>query len=154
MQMARTDASIAARLDRLPSSRTVWTIVLLISLGCVFEFYDLFFTAYVAPGMVDGGLFTAQSLGIFASLKIIRVAGFGTFVFSTFAGLWFGVVTMVALLLAIPVDRRRIASAAKRCSPGRSSGTAPAPRSWRFSARGNGSTSGASLPDWASAYSS
>jgi putative MFS transporter len=94
MQMARTDASIAARLDRLPSSRTVWTIVLLISLGCVFEFYDLFFTAYVAPGMVDGGLFTAQSLGIFASLKIIRVAGFGTFVFSTFAGLWFGVVML------------------------------------------------------------
>jgi putative MFS transporter len=92
--MARTDGSIAARLDRLPSSRAVWTIVLLISLGCVFEFYDLFFTAYVAPGMVDSGLFTPQSLGIFASLKIIRVAGFGTFVFSTFAGLWFGVVML------------------------------------------------------------
>jgi putative MFS transporter len=87
-------ADIAARLDRLPSSRTVWTIVLLISLGGVFEFYDLFFTAYVAPGMSDTGLFTAQSLGFFASLKLIRVAGFGTFVFSTFAGLWFGVVAL------------------------------------------------------------
>jgi len=92
--MKPTPAQIAARLDRLPSSRAVWTIVVLISLGCVFEFYDLFFTAYVAPGMIDSGLFTPQSLGIFASLKIIRIAGFGTFVFSTFAGLWFGVVAL------------------------------------------------------------
>jgi MFS transporter, putative metabolite:H+ symporter len=85
-------ADIAARLDRLPPSRTVWSIVVLISLGGVFEFYDLFFTAYVAPGMVKSGLFTAESLGVFASLDAVRVAGFGTFVFSTFAGLWFGVV--------------------------------------------------------------
>jgi MFS transporter, putative metabolite:H+ symporter len=89
-----TSGDIAARLDRLPSSRTVWRIVLLISLGSVFEFYDLFFTAYVAPGMVQTGLFTPQSLGIFASLKAIQVAGFGTFVFSTFIGLWVGVVLL------------------------------------------------------------
>jgi MFS transporter, putative metabolite:H+ symporter len=93
-RIEHTAAEIAARLDRLPSSRTVWTIVLLISLGCVFEFYDLFFTAYVGPGMIDSGLFTRESLGVFASLKIIRVAGFGTFVFSTFIGLWFGVVVL------------------------------------------------------------
>ena len=94
MSIAGTSDDIAARLDRLPSSRAVWRIVLLISLGCVFEFYDLFFTAYVVPGMVDSGLFTPQSLGIFASLGAIRVAGAGTFVFSTFAGLWFGVVVL------------------------------------------------------------
>jgi len=91
---ATSATDIAARLDRLPPSRTVWTIVLLISLGCVFEFYDLFFTAYVAPAMTESGLFTQESLGIFASLQAIRVAGFGTFVFSTFAGLWFGVVAL------------------------------------------------------------
>ena len=87
-----TPNDIAARLDRLPSSRTIWTIITLLSLGSVFEFYDLFFAAYVAPGMVQTGLFAPGSLGIFAALKEIRVAGFGTFVFSTFAGLWFGVV--------------------------------------------------------------
>lgn len=87
-------AQIAARLDRLPPSRTVWTIVILISLGGVFEFYDLFFTGYVAPGMIKSGLFSPQSLGFFASLDSIKVAGFGTFVFSTFAGLWFGVVLL------------------------------------------------------------
>ena len=44
-------AELAARLDRLPASRALWTIVLLISLGGVFEFYDLFFTAYVSRGI-------------------------------------------------------------------------------------------------------
>ena len=87
-------ARVAARLDRLPPSRRIWTIVLLISLGGVFEFYDLFFTGYVAPGMIKSGLFTPESLGFFAQLDSIKIAGFGTFVFSTFAGLWLGVVAL------------------------------------------------------------
>jgi putative MFS transporter len=91
---------IAARLDRLPPSWFVWRMIVLISLGGVFEFYDLFFTAYVAPGMVKSGLFTPASLGAFASLNVIAVAGFGTFVFATFAGLWAG-----ALLLGQVADR-------------------------------------------------
>jgi MFS transporter, putative metabolite:H+ symporter len=85
-------AKIAARLDRLPTSRTLWKIIVLISLGGVFEYYDLFFTGYVAPGMVKSGLFTPESLGFFASLAGIKAAGFGSFVFCTFAGLWTGVV--------------------------------------------------------------
>lgn len=83
-------AEIAARLDRLPPSRTVWIMVILISLGGVFEFYDLFFTGYVAPGMIQSGLFKPESLGVLASLESLKVAGFGTFVFATFAGLWVG----------------------------------------------------------------
>ncbi|MEM5318248.1 MFS transporter [Paraburkholderia sp. JHI869] len=65
-------------------------MVILLSLGGVFEFYDLFFTGYVAPGMVHSGLFTPESLGFFSALGPLKVAGFGTFVFSTFAGLWVG----------------------------------------------------------------
>ena len=99
-------AEIAARLDRLPSSRTVWTMVLLLSLGGVFEFYDLFFTAYVAPGMVGAGLFKPESLGFFSALGPIKVAGFGTFVFATFAGLWVG--TLFAGQLADIMGRRVI----------------------------------------------
>jgi putative MFS transporter len=85
-------AQIAARLDRIPSSRSLWRIVVLMSLGGAFEFYDMFFTAYVKPGMLKSGLFTPESLGVYASLQALKVAGFGTFVFSTFAGLWVGVV--------------------------------------------------------------
>ena len=88
------EATIAARLDRLPSTRAIWSIVLLVSAGGAFEFYDLFFTGYVAPGMIRSGLFQPASLGFFAALGPIGVAGFGTFVFSTFAGLWCGVVAL------------------------------------------------------------
>ena len=85
-----TAAELAARLDRLPSSRHVWMLVMLISLGACFEFYDLFLTAYVVPGMAKAGLFTPDSLGIFGILAPLKVAGPGTFVFALFAGLWVG----------------------------------------------------------------
>jgi putative MFS transporter len=97
-------AEIAARLDRLPPSRTIWIMVILISFGGVFEFYDLFFTGYVAPGMVESGLFTPDSLGVFASLRTLAVAGVGTFVFATFAGLWVG--TLIFGSVADKLGRR------------------------------------------------
>ena len=75
---------VAARLDRLPLTRNLWRLVILISLGGAFEFYDLFMTAYVAPGLVAGGLFTAHPAGFFAP------DGIGFFVFCTFAGMWLG----------------------------------------------------------------
>ena len=91
-------ARIAARLDRLPPSRAVWTLVLVISLGGVFEFYDLFLTGYLAPSMMRAGLFTRQSLGVFAGLNSLAVTGIGTFVFCTFAGLWVGVILLSPLV--------------------------------------------------------
>src|SRR5580692_9639481 len=75
---------VAARLDRLPLTRGLWRLVILISLGGAFEFYDLFMTAYVAPGLVASGLFTAHPAGFFAP------QGIGFFVFCTFAGMWLG----------------------------------------------------------------
>jgi putative MFS transporter len=95
-----TAAAIAARLDRLPSSWHVWKMVLLLSLGGCFEFYDLFFTGYVAPGMVKSGMFRPESLGVFNVLGPLGVEGVGTFVFATFAGLWVG-----ALLFGSVPDR-------------------------------------------------
>ena len=85
-------ADLAARLDRLPSSRHVWNLVTLISLGGCFELYDLFLTAYIVPGMAKEGLFTRQSLGAFGFLEPLHVAGPGTFVFALFAGLFVGTI--------------------------------------------------------------
>jgi putative MFS transporter len=83
--MAPTFASlIAARLDRLPFSRTIWRLVLLISLGGVFELYDLFLSAYIAPGLIKSGLFTSTTAGLFG------IGGIGFFVFCNFAGMFVG----------------------------------------------------------------
>ena len=75
---------IAARLDRLPFSRTIWRLVLLLSLGGLFEFYDLFLSAYIAPGLIKSGLFTSTTAGLFG------IGGIGFFVFCNFAGMFVG----------------------------------------------------------------
>ena len=92
--MATTAAQLAARLDRLPMARHLWYLVTLISLGGCFELYDLFLTAYIAPGLNRAGFFTPQSLGVFNVLGPIGVAGIGTFVFAFFAGLFVGAICL------------------------------------------------------------
>ena len=83
--MAPASASmIAARLDRLPFSRTLRRLVLLISLGGGFEFYDMFLSAYIAPGLVASGLFASSTAWLFG------INGVGFFIFCTFAGMFVG----------------------------------------------------------------
>src|SRR5215469_12283101 len=81
-----TDAgvTVAARLDRLPPSRHTRRLITLLSLGGWFEFYDLFFTAYVAIGLFKAGIFTPTTQGLF-DLK-----GFASFVAALFLGLFIG----------------------------------------------------------------
>jgi len=76
--------SIAARLDRLVFSASLKKLVMLISLGGAFEFYDLFMTGYIAPGLVAAHLFSANSASFFAT------DGVGYLIFCTFAGMWAG----------------------------------------------------------------
>ncbi|BEU28439.1 MFS transporter [Paraburkholderia sp. 22B1P] len=87
-----TTGLIGARLDRLPATRTIWTLVVLISLGGFFEFYELFATAYIAPGIVRSGLLHATSSGFlnFDSIASFIAASFlglliGTLMFGTVA---------------------------------------------------------------------
>ncbi len=87
-----TAPELAARLDRLPMSRHIWVLVTLISLGGWFELYDLFLTAYIAPGLVRAGYFKPELLGVFNVLGPYGVAGVGTFVFALFAGLFVGAI--------------------------------------------------------------
>ena len=96
-EAAQRSAALAARLDRLPASRTIWSLVLALSLGGTFEYYDLFFTGYVVPGLVKDGLFTPESLGPLAALSGAGATGAGTFVFMTFAGLFVGALAFGSL---------------------------------------------------------
>ena len=103
--MARTDsthdaARIAARLDRLPPTRTVWTLVALLSLGGFFEMYDLFFAGYIAPGLVRSGILTPTTRGLFGT------TGVASFVAAMFSGLFVG--TAIFAFVADRYGRRII----------------------------------------------
>ncbi len=84
MKTAEAAGSISARLDRLPATRTIWRLVALLSLGGFFEFYDLFFTGYIAPGLVRSGILTASTRGLFGT------TGVASFVAAMFSGLFLG----------------------------------------------------------------
>jgi len=75
-------------------TRTIWIRVMLISLGGFFEFYDLLFTGYIAPGLVRSGILTPTTPGLFGT------EGIAGFVAAFFMGLFVG-----ALIFGIAADR-------------------------------------------------
>jgi putative MFS transporter len=93
-------ATIAARLDRLPISPTIFKMVTLISLGGFFEFYDIFLTAYIAPGLYKSGIFSPVSSNVFGLDNI------ATFIAVFFAGLF--VSTLFLSRIADRFGRRTI----------------------------------------------
>jgi MFS transporter, putative metabolite:H+ symporter len=78
----------------------VWPRVALISLGGFFEFYDLFFTGYIAPGLVRSGIITPTTPGLFGS------TGIAGFVAAMFSGLFVG--TALVSFIADRFGRRTI----------------------------------------------
>jgi MFS transporter, putative metabolite:H+ symporter len=91
---------IGARLDRLPATRTIWTLVALLSLGGFFEFYDLFFTGYVAPGLMREHILTPTTPGLFGT------TGIAGFIAALFSGLFLG--TMLFGFVADRFGRRTV----------------------------------------------
>src|ERR1700761_655674 len=82
--MKDASAAIAGRLEALPPTRGFWRRITLLSLGGFFEFYDLFLAAYVAPGLVNAGILTTTTPGLFGTTGI---AGFvAAFFFGLFVG--------------------------------------------------------------------
>ena len=101
--VSQRSALISARLERLPSTRSLWTQVALISLGGFFEFYDLFFSGYIAPGLVRSGILTATTKGLFG------LTGVASFVAAMFSGLFIG--TFLVSFVADRFGRRTIFTA-------------------------------------------
>ncbi|MDH6152320.1 MULTISPECIES: MFS transporter [Paraburkholderia] len=92
--------SISARLDRLPATRSVWRLVVLLSLGFFFELYDLLYSGYIAPGLVKSGMLTATTHGLFGS------TGVASFIAALFSGLFIG--TIACGFLADRFGRRAV----------------------------------------------
>ena len=84
-------SGINRRLDQLPATRPVWMLVLLVSIGGWFEFYDLFMTAYVGPGLVKSGMYSVTTASFFG------FSGLGAFVAASFAGLFIGTFLLTGL---------------------------------------------------------
>jgi putative MFS transporter len=75
---------VGARLDRLPPTRYIWQLVVLVSFGAFFEIYDLTLTAPLSLGLLTVGVFHRGASGIFGFTDQ------ATFVAATFAGLFVG----------------------------------------------------------------
>jgi MFS transporter, putative metabolite:H+ symporter len=95
-----SQGSISARIDRLPATRAIWTIIVLLGFGMFFELYDLLFSAYVAPSLVKSGVLTAQTKGLFGA------TGVASFIAALFTGLFIG--TALCGFLADRFGRRAI----------------------------------------------
>jgi putative MFS transporter len=99
------DASqfLADRLEHIPVTRSLWIRIALLSLGGFFEFYDLFFTGYVAPGLIRSGILTPTTKGLFGT------TGVASFVAAMFSGLFLG--TFLFGFVADRLGRRTIFTA-------------------------------------------
>jgi putative MFS transporter len=100
VSVSKSAAEITARIDRLPACWTVWRLIVLLSLGGAFEFYDLFQTAYLSPGLISSGIFRVGAKGLFG------LTDQATFAAATFAGLFIG--TIVFGSVADRLGRRAV----------------------------------------------
>lgn len=115
--------SIAARLDRLPPSKYLRSLVARISIGGFFELYDLFMMGYIAVGLIKAGIFKTTTpnfldLTSYASFVASGFAGMfvGTLLFSWFSDhygrrstfifslIWYSVATFVMAFMSTPVS--------------------------------------------------
>ena len=78
---------IDARIDNLPMTRHIWTLVLMLALGAFFEAYEISLTALLSPGLVRAGVF-ASANGVFG------LPDQAAFASATFLGMFVGALTL------------------------------------------------------------
>ncbi len=87
-------------------STSVWPRVALISLGGFFEFYDIFFAGYIAPGLVRSGILSTGGIagfvaamfsGLFVGTALVSFAAdrFGRRSIFTYSLLWYTVASVI-----------------------------------------------------------
>jgi putative MFS transporter len=93
--------------QRDAAARTsVWPRVALISLGGFFEFYDIFFAGYIAPGLVRSGILAPTGIagfvaamfsGLFVGTALVSFLAdrFGRRVIFTYSLLWYTVASVI-----------------------------------------------------------
>ncbi len=77
---------LTARLDRLPMTRSIWGMALLVSLGGFFDAFALELIATLAPGLFRAKIFTATTVSFFG------MTGLASFIAALFAGLFVGTI--------------------------------------------------------------
>lgn len=80
---AEAASLLERRIDELPMSRHLWSLVLLLSLGTFFETYELSLTSLISPGLVQAGIF-ARERGLF------NLPDQAAFAAATFLGMFVG----------------------------------------------------------------
>ena len=91
---------LTARLDRLPMTRTLWVMALLLTFGGFFDGYAIGLIGALGPGLFKAQIFTPTTVSFFG------MAGFASFVAALFAG--FLVATLFVSFVADRFGRRAI----------------------------------------------
>jgi putative MFS transporter len=99
MQPGESTPLLIARLDRLPMTRYVWQLLLVLSLCGFFEIYEIALTSTLSAGLIHAGIFAADRRGMFG------LGDQATFIAATFLGLFVG--TSSCASIADRFGRRR-----------------------------------------------
>lgn len=100
IRTATAAEQLTARLDRLPMTRTLWVMVILLTLGGFFDGYAIGLIGALGPGLFKANIFTPTTVSFFG------FTGFASFVAVLFAG--FFVASLFVSYFADRFGRRAI----------------------------------------------
>jgi putative MFS transporter len=81
-RVATAAERLTARLDRLPMTKTMWTMAVLVTFGALFDGYAVGLIGALGPGLFKANIFTPTTVSFFG------MSGFASYVAALFAGLF------------------------------------------------------------------